>query len=331
MSERIYLFSDGVLRRKDNTLVFESELGKQYLPVEKIDEIYVFGEVELTKSLLQLCAQKEIVLHIFDAFYEYYMGSFYPREHLNAGYVTVKQVEHYLDPAKRLQLARLFVEGAVRNMLHVLKYYQNRGKAVEKQREQIEQLLKKIPVQSDVSQLMAIEGNIRELYYSAFDEILQLEEFSFDRRSRRPPLNFLNTLISFGNQLLYTSVLREIYKTHLDPRIGYLHTTNFRRFTLNLDVAEIFKPVLVDRTIFTLVAKKVITTKDFERKLKGIHLNENGKKKFVEEWDRRLRTTIKHRSVGREVSYGRLIRLELYKIEKHIIEGIEYEPFVTQW
>jgi len=79
---------------------------------------------------------------------------------------------------------------------------------------------------------MAIEGNAREQYYAAFDSILENEDFLFERRSRRPPENRLNALISFGNSLMYTTVLSEIYKTHLDPRIGYLHTTNYRRFSL---------------------------------------------------------------------------------------------------
>ncbi|HHY66871.1 MAG TPA: type I-B CRISPR-associated endonuclease Cas1, partial [Alicyclobacillus sp.] len=277
------------------------------------------------------CSQKEILLHIFNSEYEYYMGTFYPREHLNAGHVTVKQVEHYLDPRRRLDLAGRFVEGAARNMLQVLKYYRNRGKEVGDQLERIQELAGKIPEATEVPALMALEGNIREQYYRAFDAIVLQEDFQFDRRTRRPPENHLNTLISFGNSLLYSAVLRETYKTHLDPRIGYLHTSNYRRFSLNLDVAEIFKPILVDRLIFTVLGKKMITRRDFDAKLEGIYLKESGRKVFVSEWERRLGTTIRHRSIGREVSYRRLIRLELYKLEKHLVEGEEYRPFVAQW
>ena len=85
-----------------------------------------------------------------------------------------------------------------------------------------------------------------------------------------------NALISFSNSIIYTQVLSEIYQIHLDPRIGYLHTTNFRRFTLNLDVSEIFKPVIGDRTIFPCINKKIITEKDFDKDLKGIILNDRG-------------------------------------------------------
>lgn len=331
MSKSVYLFSDGRLRRKDNTLLFESENGTKYLPVEHIHEIFLFGEVDLTKSLLEFCSQKEILLHVFNSHYDYYMGTFYPREHLNAGYVTVKQAEHYLNGEKRLDLARRFVDGAVRNMLQVLRYYQNRGKGVGKYRERVEELAAHLPEAREIPQLMALEGNIREQYYRAFDAILQQEDFRFERRTRRPPENHLNTLISFGNQMLYSAVLREIYMTHLDPRIGFLHTSNFRRFSLNLDVAEIFKPILVDRLIFTLIGKKMLTARDFDAKLEGLYLKESGKKTFVAEWEKRLGTTIRHRSVGREVSYRRLIRMELYKVEKHLVEGIEYRPFVAQW
>ena len=178
---------------------------------------------------------------------------------------------------------------------------------------------------------MAVEGNTRELYYKGFDIIINDKDFMFEERTRRPPQNYLNTLISFGNTLAYTTCLSEIYKTHLDPRIGYLHSTNFRRFSLNLDVAEIFKPILVDRIIFNCIGKKIITKKDFVKDSEGIILKEKGKKSFIENWDEKLKTTINHRDIGRSISYRRLIRLELYKIEKHIMGEKQYEPFIAKW
>ena len=126
-------------------------------------------------------------------------------------------------------------------------------------------------------------------------------------------------------------VLSEIYQTHLDPRIGYLHTTNFRRFTLNLDVAEIFKPVIGDRTILSALNREIISEKDFDKSLNGIILNDSGKKKFLKLLEERLAQTIKHHSLKRHVSYRRLIRLELYKLEKHFMEEKEYQPFVMDW
>jgi CRISPR-associated protein Cas1 len=330
MKRTIYIFSDGELKRKENTLYFETEEGKKYIPVENTSEIFIFGEVTINKRLLEFLTESEIILHFFN-YYGYYVGSFYPREHMNSGYMILKQAEHYLDETKRVALARRFVNGGVENIKKVLTYYQNRGKNLEDFIEKINSLSESLASCNSTDELMAIEGNIREQYYYAFDRILDNEHFIFEGRTRRPPKNRLNALISFGNSILYTICLSEIYHTHLDPRIGFLHATNFRRFSLNLDVAEVFKPVIVDRVIFTLVNKGILKPQHFEQKLDGIVLNEKGRELFVREMDERLKTTFEHKSLARHVSYRQLIRLELYKIEKHLIGDEEYKPFITGW
>ena len=272
MKKAVYIFNEGDLKRKDNTIYFQGKNGKKYLPAQDISEIYVMGEVSTTKKFLEFCTMNDIIIHFFNH-YDYYVGSYYPREHYNSGYMILKQAEHYLNYEKRKKLAYQFIEGAEKNILTVLKYYRNRDKKIEEQIDEILNLHDSLKNQESIEQMMAIEGNIREIYYSAFDKILENKDFKFDRRSKRPPRNKLNSLISFGNSMLYTIVLSEIYNTHLDPRIGYLHSTNNRRFTLNLDVAEIFKPIIVDRTIFTLIGKNMLQEKHFESKLGGIILN----------------------------------------------------------
>lgn len=330
MKKSLYIFSAGELKRKDNTLYFETEAGKRYIPVEDTKEIFAFGEVTFNKSLVEFVSQKEILIHYFNH-YGYYMGTFYPREHLNSGYMILKQAEHYQEPEKRIKLARALVWGAYRNIRQVLKYYHNRGRELEKMITTIEELSGQVDGCHEINQLMAIEGHIRECYYKAFDVITGNKDFYFQERSRRPPKNRMNVLISFGNSILYTIVLSEIYKTHLDPRIGFLHATNFRRFSLNLDVAEIFKPIIIDRIIFSVVDKKMISKGDFEKKAEGLLLKEKGKKTFVEELDKKLEATIKHKKLGRNVSYRRLVRLELYKLQKHLMGEEEYEPFIASW
>ncbi|MDA8235419.1 MAG: type I-B CRISPR-associated endonuclease Cas1b [Clostridia bacterium] len=330
MKKIIYIFSDGELKRQDNTLKFYCEETSRFLPVEDISDIFVFGEVNINKKLLELLSQKEIVMHYFN-YHGYYMGTFYPREHYNSGYMILKQAEHYQDNDKRMNIARAIIRGALRNIRQVLKYYANREKNLEIQVGRIEEFEQQIEGCIGIPELMAVEGNARDCYYKAFDTIIGDKDFVFEQRTRRPPQNHLNSLISFGNSMVYTLVLSEIYKTHLDPRIGFLHATNFRRFSLNLDIAEIFKPILIDRVIFTLLAKKMITKKDFEKSTSGIVIKDKAKKLFVEELDNKLKTTIKHREIGREVSYRRLIRLELYKLEKHLMGEKEYQPFVARW
>lgn len=330
MKKSIYIFSNGNLQRKDNTIRFYSDEKKQFIPIQNVSEIYVFGEVDITKKFLELLSQEEILLHYFN-YYGYYMGSFYPREHYNSGYMILRQASFYEDPNKRLGLATKFVTGAVKNILQVVKYYQKNKASLAEERLKIEEIEKEMPQTLDIETLMSKEAHIREIYYRCFDEIIGNEDFYFEKRTRRPPKNFLNAMISFGNSVMYTLVLSEIYHTYLDPRIGYLHATNFRRFSLNLDVAEIFKPVIIDRTIFTLINKRIITKKDFEKDLNGILLSESGKKKFMKALEERLVQTISIKNVSNKVSYKRLIRLELYKLQKHFMGEKEYSPYISRW
>jgi len=330
MKRTIYLFSDGELKRKYNTLYFETRVEKKYVPVENISEIFVFGEVTFNKRVLEFITENKIILHFFN-YYDYYIGSFYPREHMNSGYIILKQAEHYLDETKRITLAKKFVYGGVENIKKVLSYYKNRQKEVEEYLVKIENLSQSIDKMGSIEELMAIEGNIREQYYYSFDKILNNEHFVFEARTKRPPKNRLNSLISFGNSLLYTIALSEIYHTHLDPRIGFLHSTNFRRFSLNLDIAEVFKPIIVDRVIFSLVNKDILKPQHFEQKLDGVVLNEKGREIFIREFDERLKSTFEHKELNRYVSYRELIRFEAYKLEKHLIGDEEYSPFISGW
>jgi CRISPR-associated protein Cas1 len=128
----------------------------------------------------------------------------------------------------------------------------------------------------------------------------------------------VNALISFGNSLLYSTVLSEIYHTQLNPTISYLHEPFERRYSLALDLSEIFKPILVDRLIFYLVNKRMLKEEDFEKDINYCLLNEKGRKIFLKEYDERLKKIIKHRELNRKVSYRRLIRLEAYKLMKQL-------------
>ncbi len=332
MRRTMYILSSGTLERQQNTLVFKDGDGKKrYMPVETIADIQIFGELSFNKRFLEFLTQNEITMHFFNR-YGYYVGSFYPREYYNSGCLILKQSEHYLDSKKRMDLARRFVSGAINNMKKVLEYYARRGvEDLSSALDKLDQYVAAVELQSSPEALMAIEGNARETYYSAFDAIIDNEDFAFAKRTRRPPQNRLNALISFGNSLLYVTVLSEIYRTHLDPRIGFLHATNFRRFSLNLDVAEIFKPIFVDRLIFSLINKNQLKARDFSSGVEGVYLSEAGRQKYIEEWEKRLRTTIDHPTLRRKVSYRRLIRLDLYKIEKHLLEDRPYEPYASRW
>lgn len=177
---------------------------------------------------------------------------------------------------------------------------------------------------------MGIEGNIRKIYYSSWSSIIK-QDVEFDKRVKRPPDNMVNSLISFINTLIYTTTLSEIYKTQLNPTISYLHQPGTKRFSLSLDLSEIFKPLIVDRMIFSMLNKNQITENDFDNDSNFLYLREKGKRKVLEEYDKRLENTIFHKELGRDVSYRYLIRLECYKLIKHLIGEKEYKAFKMWW
>jgi len=328
MKKNIFIFSSGELKREENTLCFIIGDSRKFIPVSNVSSIYIFGEISFNKRLLEFLSTNEITLHIFN-YYGYYMGSFYPRTHYNSGYMTIKQCEHYMDEKKRLTLASKFVEGAILNMLRNLSYYRIRGIELTSHISKLEDTLDRLKGAGSIEELMAAEGRAKEEYYLSFNKIIGSDEFRYEKREKRPPKSPLDALISFGNSLLYVTILGEIYKTHLDPRIGFLHTSNFRKFSLNLDIAEIFKPIIIDRLIFTLINKKMIDLTLFDEQLGGVYLKEKGRKIFVEKYDEKLKQTISTHKM--RISYQRLMRLELYKLEKHLIGEKEYQPFVSQW
>ena len=300
------------------------------MPVETTSEIHVFGEVDLNTRLLNFLSQNHLPLHVYN-YYGYWSGSYMPREQYVSGHLTLRQAEYYLDHEKRMILARLFVKGALANMEKVVKYYDRRGTDLSKTVETFALKSSLVDEQATPEELMALEGGSHKQYYQSWDLILKSNDFRFGQRTRRPPMNRVNALVSFGNSLMYVTALSEIHRTHLDPRIGFLHTTNQRSYTLNLDMAEVFKPVIVDRVIFTLLNRSALQAKDFRSGTEGVFLTEKGRKTFLGAYETRLKETIRHPKLGRSVSYRRLLRLDLYKLEKHLLGDEAYEPYVSRW
>ena len=402
-----YVLSNGRVKREANTLYIENEAGeKRPVPIEDVESLYLYGEVDLNTKLLNLLSQKKITLHVFN-YFGFYAGSYYPREYLHSGYLLVHQVSYYADNERRMALAQELVRGAAHSLLRNVAYYDKRkgggpddrepvgevglegeinlnapersgiptdaevetavdnalvlnARAVGDEEEAeaakevgadplvaavvwddaprplgtlgdvISGLSDLVEGQNDINVLRGLEGKMRERYYQAWRHILR-EGWTFERRVRRPPDNEVNALISFGNSHLYTVCLGELYRTQLTPTISYLHEPGARRFSLALDLSEIFKPLIVDRAIFRLINTGQIKDSHFDRSLDGCFLNDAGKKLFINALEDRLKTTIKHRRLGRSVSYRHLIRLECYKLIRHLTGVESYRAFRSWW
>ncbi|MEZ4884655.1 MAG: type I-B CRISPR-associated endonuclease Cas1b [Chitinophagales bacterium] len=334
MKKSYYLFNAGRMSRKDNTLKFVAvdkdgvEQRAKFIPIEGTGQLYVFGALDVNSALLSFLGKAGVMVHFFD-YYEHYKGSFMPKEYLLAGRMVVAQTSHFLDGGKRMRVARSFIEGGAHNMLKNLRYYAGRGRDLVNEVGLVEAFREDIGGAVDVPSLMGTEGNIRQAYYQGFDEILT--DWVMGGRSKRPPKNEVNALISFGNMMCYSTCLDAIYHTQLNPTIGFLHEPGYRRYSLALDIAEVFKPILVDRVIFKVLNKRIIQRKDFERDLNYVLLKDGARRKFIEAYEDRLKETIVHGSLGKAVSYRHLIKLECYKLAKHLLGMEEYVPLKMGW
>ena len=330
MQQSFYVYNNGDLKRKDNTLRFTSYDGeKRDIPIERISDIYVMSEMSFNTTFLSYISQYGIPIHFFN-YYNFYTGSFYPKESNLAGQLLVNQVQHYTEYDKRLLIARKFIQAAADNIYRNLRYYNGRDKNVSDYMKDIDSLRTGLVGVKSIQELMGIEGNIRKKYYAAWSVIIN-QEIEFDKRVMHPPDNMINSLISFVNSLVYTRTLSEIYHTQLNPTISYLHEPGIRRYSLCLDISEVFKPLIGDRLIFSLLNRKQITEKSFTKELNYLHLKKDASKLIVSEFEKKMKQTIMHKELGRQVSYQYLIRLEAYKLIKHLIGEKEYEGFRIWW
>ena len=321
-----YIFSVGELKRKDNSIAFKNQKGWNYIPIENVREIYCLNEVSFNSKFLDFCARAGVVLHFFN-YYGNYSGSFYPKEKYISGTLTIKQALAFEND--RLSIAKSIVLGIKDNIYEVLYHYYRHGKSELKEflRYLREDIPKYIKTCDNINKLLFIEGNIWAGFYDSFKYFLP-QDFLMNKRVKRPPDNPMNALVSFGNTLLYTKTISAIYQTHLDQSISFLHTPRESRFSLSLDLSEVFKPVIVFKTIFDLVnRKKLKVEKHFEKKFNYALLNEEGKKIFISAFEDRINEKFKHTSLKRMLSFNTAIKLDGYKLIKYLLENKEFKPF----
>lgn len=321
-----HIINDGILNQKDYSILFENKDKKVYIPIENAKSLNIYSNVILNTNFFNIMNNKNIIVNIFDK-NSRYIGKFVPQNTRKSSITVLKQVEIYNNPQKRLEMAKNIIKAGIYNLKSNLKYYDRRYHIEIKNKiEKIEKLEKEIMTAKNHTELLLTEARIRELYYSCFNEILNDKRFEFLKRTKRPPKDNLNCLISFGNTLLYNYIAKEIYKTTLDIRIGYLHSSNNRYESLNLDLADIFKPIIVDKVIFKIINKKIINPKlHFEKRDNGVFLNEIGKRIIIEEFYSKMLDSLKINDM--RMSYDMIIRKEIYKLLNSIRYDVKYKAF----
>jgi CRISPR-associated protein Cas1 len=319
----------GELKRKDNSIAFKNEKGTVYLPIEDTRELYCMNEVSINTKFLDFISKAGIVMHFFN-YHGNYSGSYYPKEQLISGDLTIKQSYAYIE--NRLVIAKAIVEAIALNIHELLYHYYRHGKKDLKPL--LDRLKQEVPKEleraSDIKQILFIEGQIWHRFYDSFEHFLP-QDFILNKRVKRPPDNPINALISFGNTLLYTKTISAIYQTHLNQSISFLHSPREGRFSLSLDLSEAFKPVVVFKTIFDCVNKKKLqVAKHFDKSVNYALLNETGKKIFIENFENRINETFMHPTLKRKTTYKSALRYDAYKLIKYLLEDKPFKPFLLK-
>lgn len=317
MSTDYIVINDGTLKTEENTFRFDSLNGLKRIPAEDVRSINFYSGGSVTTGALKLASERGIPIHFF-GFYGNYLGTFWPSEKLLSGDLTVEQVKLYLDNTRRLHLSLLLMNGVLKNMEAFLFRY-----SISTEWTVIPNGI------TSIEQLMLEEARIRKNYYAHLDTLLP-EEFLISERTRRPPRNMGNTLLSFGNSRLYAEIVTECHLTSLNPTISFYHSPSERRFSLTLDISEIFKVPFVDRFVLKITKQGIIkpTSQHFSEKGEGILLSEGGRKVFLKEWENWMGFQFYHSKLKRMVTHREVIRLEMYKLIKHIYSIEEYNPYV---
>lgn len=325
-----HVFADGELSRNEDTLRIDTLEGDlEHLPVESIDSLYLHGQIDFNTRSLGLLNEHNVPMHVF-GWKDYYRGSYLPKRGQVSGNTVVEQVRAYDDTDRRLRIGHRIIEASIHNMRSNLRYYDGRSGDFSSAVEELADLKGRVDSTSTVNKLRAVEGNARQVYYDCFDSILR-DPFELTRREYNPPTNEANAAISFLNGMVYTTCVSAIRKTALDPTIGFVHEPGERRFTLSLDIADIFKPILADRILFRLVNRQQLSIDDFESELDGTLLTEKGRMSVLEEYEKTLDNTIDHPRLNRKVSFKTLVQTDIYSLKKHILTGEPYHATERWW
>lgn len=327
MHRTVDVLKDGILRQKDYALLFDGETEDFDIPIAETDVINIYASVTFDSGFLQKAMNRGILINLYDK-HSSLIGRFYPNAPLKTPVMTFEQLNFYYSDRERLDLARTFVLAALYHMRLNLRYYHKfypdpyfLGAIAA-----VNALENEIKECGDYGNLLLLEARTRKVYYSCFDRFIRNPEFSFEKRTKRPPQNAVNAIISFGNTLLYNLFATEIYKSPLDIRVGFLHATNDRAESLNLDFAEIYKPLVVDRTMFALINRKTLNASHFEKTENGgVYLTAEGKQLFLDAFYEKLDTSLLVK--GERFTYRELIKREVRHLIRYFRNSEKYKPF----
>lgn len=334
----LYVQTQGALLRLDHdTLKVEVE-GRPRLqvPLHHLGSLVLFGEVCVTPALLARCAAEGRSVAWFSAH-----GRFQARvEGPVSGNVLLRRAQHEAlgDPERPREIARHVVAGKLRNLRTVLLRGAREAEAPEaaaplsQAARHLAELLRELPRASHLEEVRGLEGDASRRYFAAFPHLLrgEGEVFTFRGRNRRPPLDPVNALLSFLYTLLLHDCVGALEGVGLDPQVGFLHALRPGRPALGLDLMEELRPILGDRLALTLINRRQLTEKDFDRRPGGaVLLNEAGRKKVLVAYQERKQQEITHPFLEQRLPLGLVPHLQARLLARHLRgELAAYPPYL---
>ncbi len=330
----LYLTQDGAVVRKSGERL-KVTLQKDMLldiPLIKVDQVVLFGNITVTQSALQSLLERNVDL-VFLTSRGRYLGRLQPEFSKN-GILRRAQYAAAQDAERTLEISKGFIRGKLLNMRTVLQRAGREGAKADLSSaiDQLRALVNRLPRATSVNEARGVEGAGTAVYFQQFDNLLKVDGISFPGRVRRPPTDPVNSLLSFGYVLLHKDLYAVCNLVGFDPYIGYLHADRHGKPSLALDLMEEFRPVLVDGMVLSLINKRMISPADFEVSLGRIHRMKKGAlKTFLRVYEERKRDEIKHPALGHRVTYWRALELQARILAKVLVGELErYTPFLTR-
>ncbi len=324
---------------------------KKRVPIHKVEDVVVMGEITLTASAVHLLMERNVEIHFLTT-YGQFKGRLSPPLSKNS-LLRMAQHRAHADITKRAELARRFVIGKLTNQRTMLQRNNRRQPDAELQQEidQVAILIRKLAALSTAGEatrllasgdvgiegtpietILGLEGAGSASYFHCFGKMLaDQQQWPFAGRVKRPPTDAVNALLSYGYALLTSQVASALQMVGFDQYIGYLHSSTYGRPALALDLMEEFRPVIVDSVVLTLLNNRMLTPDDFIVELGAYRLKKEPRKLFLTRFEERLNEEVTHPIFNYKVKYRRCIELQARLIAKYLTGEIdEYPPFTIR-
>lgn len=331
----LYLVEQGASLKKDGDtlLVTKDNEVLQTVPAAKVEQVVIFGNVNITTPVIHYLLEQGIDCSFCSSTGRYH-GRLFSTES-KFGLLRRSQLEAATRPGLRLAIAAAVVKGKLSNQRTMMMRYLREAHHpdIEAAVEGTKDSLDKLEKASDVGSVQGIEGYASLLYYRGLRAVLK-QDLGFHQRVRRPPRDPVNSLLSFGYTLLTYSVEAAVRTVGLDPFIGFLHSTEYSKPSLALDMMEEFRPVIVDSIVLRTINNQMLTAEDFERGADPsgmVKLKPDAIRKFLGLFEERMQTVVSHPVTHNQASYRRCIELQVRHLARVVTGNTkEYQPFLVK-